>query len=73
MPLSLGTPELRILHVDVVHNLPDSREPRIPFKAGSRQEDLERAPIAFVRELGLEDVEPEFARLGDVAFGRLEP
>src|SRR3954471_1488607 len=70
----LLAPELLILEVDVVHDLPDGAQRRVA-EAGAAQQDLKRAAVALVRELGFEHVEAQLAGLPPVAFGRqdLEP
>ena len=46
-----------------------ARERRVG-QAGAAEQHLEGAAVALVRELGLEHVEAQFARLGHVALGR---
>src|SRR5438876_12158888 len=53
---SLGTIELRILQIDVVHDLRDREEAAV-VETQAQHEDLEGAEVALVRELGLEHVE----------------
>src|SRR5262249_2457171 len=66
--------ELCVLEVDVVDDLGDGPESRV-LEAEAREQHLERAAISFMRELGLEHVEAELARLVPVVFRRdeLEP
>src|SRR2546422_2311485 len=63
-----GPPELRLLAVDVVHDLRDEAERRIA-EAEARDERLEGAGFPLVGVLGLEHVEPELARPRPVAVG----
>src|SRR4051812_20661382 len=58
----LLAPELLILEVDVVHDLADGAQRRVA-EAGAAQQDLERAAVALVRELGFEHVEAQLAGL----------
>src|SRR3954452_4810411 len=67
----LLAPDLLILEVDVVHDLADGAQRRVA-EAGAAQQDLERAAVALVRELGFEHVEAQLAGLRHIAFGRHE-
>src|SRR5262245_4388840 len=67
----LGTIELRVLQIDVVHDLRNWHECPV-VETEARDEHLEGAEIALVRELGLEHVEAELPCLGLVALGRHE-
>ena len=55
-----------------MHDLADAGEGRIGVEPESPEERLERAAVAFVRELGLEHVEAELPALRAVALGRNE-
>src|SRR5919198_773102 len=70
----LGTIKLRVLQIDVVHDLRNRHEGAI-VETQPRHENLEGAEVALVRELGLEHVESELAALGTVSFSghELEP
>src|SRR3954465_658433 len=68
----LLAPELLILEVDVVHDLADGAQRRVA-EAGAAQQDLERAAVALVRELGFEHVEAQLTCIRHIAFGRHEP
>src|SRR2546422_4405483 len=67
----LGTVELRVLEVNVVHDLPNRHEGAV-VESEARHEDLKSAEVAFVRELSLKHVEAEFLRRRGVALGRHE-
>src|SRR5262245_27644187 len=67
----LGTIELRVLQVDVVHDLRNRHEGTI-VETEARHEDLEGAEVAFMRELRLKHVKAEFLRVRLVALGRHE-
>src|SRR4051794_16974678 len=67
----LLAPELLVLEVDVVHDLADGAQRRVA-EAGTAQEDLERAAVALVGELGFEHVEAQLAGIRHVAFSRHE-
>src|ERR1700753_4101421 len=62
----LFTSKLAILEIDVVDDLGDRLERRIS-ETGARQQDLEAATIAFMRELAFEHIEAQLAFLRDVA------
>src|SRR5205823_3046567 len=67
----LGATELPVLQIDVVDDLRDGTHCRIVYREPGAQ-DLEGAEIALVRELGLEHVEAELARLGTISLARYE-
>src|SRR5439155_2937346 len=58
---------LPVLQIDVVDDLGDGTHCRIVYRDPGAQ-DLEGAEIALVRELGLEHVEAELARLGTISL-----
>src|SRR3954468_15975474 len=68
----LLAPELLILEVDVVHDLADGAQRRVA-EAGAAQQNLERAAVALMRELGFEHVEAQLTCIRHIAFGRYEP
>src|SRR3954452_15991177 len=67
----LLAPDLLVLEVDVVHDLADGAQRRVA-EAGTAQEDLERAAVPLVGELGFEHVEAQLAGIRHIAFGRHE-
>src|SRR3954452_24468777 len=67
----LLAPELLVLEVDVVDDLADGAQRRVA-EAGTAQEDLERAAVPLVGELGFEHVEAQLAGIRHIAFGRHE-
>src|SRR5437773_4624544 len=67
----LGTVELRVLEVNVVYDLRNRHEGAV-VETETRQQDLEGAEVAVVRELSLEHVEAEFYCLRLVTLGRHE-
>ena len=69
MPAVSGALELAVAHVDVVDHLADRGDAPIGDAEAPRQH-LERAAVPLVGVLGLEHVEAQLARRGDVALGR---
>src|SRR5262245_25692009 len=67
----LGTIELRVLQIDVVHDLRNRHESAI-VETQTRHEDLEGAEVAFMRELRLEHVEAKLLCFRLVTLGRHE-
>src|SRR2546430_4567084 len=71
-PCRLAAPELSVLTIDVVHQFPDDRQPRVGEPEPGHQR-LEGAAIALVCVLGLEHVEAELAGGGARIVRRDEP
>ena len=63
--------ELRVLQIDVMNDLRERTE-RGVVEPETRDEDLERAAVTIVRELGLEHVEADLTAFGTVTAGRHE-
>src|SRR4051812_32801210 len=63
----LLAPELRVAQIDVVHHVGDVPQGRV-IRPHSGEQDLERAHLAFMRELRVEHVEAELTWRGGVAL-----
>src|SRR5215472_11029291 len=55
--------ELLVLEIDVVDDLRDGLQ-RLILEPGTREQDLEAAAVALMRELRIEHVEAQLVRLG---------
>src|SRR5437867_4187761 len=67
----LGAVELRVLEVNVMHDLRNRHEGAV-VEAEARHEDLKGAEVAVVRELRIKHVEAELLGLRLVTLGRYE-
>ena len=71
MPGDLGAAELVVLQVDVVDDFRDGAKRGI-FQCAALEQHFERALVALVRELGLEHVEAQFARMRAIPLAGYE-
>src|SRR5947208_15874390 len=71
-PRRLAAPELSVLTIDVVHQLPDDRQPRVGEPEAGYQR-LEGAAIPLLCVLGPEHVEAQLPRRGARLVARDEP
>src|SRR6478736_6710102 len=67
----LGTTELTVLEIDVMHDLADRPQCAV-LRSGTIEQHLERALVALVGEFRLEHVEAQLAGLWAIPLARYE-